>query len=369
MPRGEEMPEYLAPGVYVEETSFRSKSIEGVNTTTTGFLGPARYRPVDLEPEIITSLGEFERVYGDCRQLKYNSATFHNYLWHAARSFFEEGGKRLYISRVFRPLAGTYPPADLSMATQTTPGLYDDGHARASFGGTCPSAGGIHVRSRFPGAAGNMRVRLTVRLGKNILGGTTQAPTVGALSNDDVVWIGDATFPLSSPPGAGTLYLAEFDTTEQTWRFQSSKTRAVSDLRLKHPDPLLSLDPERGAQVRVATVTVTVLQHDGGTLVWEGLPPDPDHQSEGALVSLKSTFASESSNLAQKRTLPIVLVLGNGIADGLAVVDALVAENPDLVGNLNNLTSSDADRSVTVELSGGNDGQRPTADDYRGESR
>src|SRR6267154_865071 len=26
------MPEYLAPGVYVEETSFRSKSIEGVST-------------------------------------------------------------------------------------------------------------------------------------------------------------------------------------------------------------------------------------------------------------------------------------------------------------------------------------------------
>ena len=38
------MPEYLAPGVYVEEVSFRSKSIEGVSTTTTGFVGPARYR-------------------------------------------------------------------------------------------------------------------------------------------------------------------------------------------------------------------------------------------------------------------------------------------------------------------------------------
>ena len=33
------MPEYLAPGVYVEETSFRSKSIEGVGTSTAGFVG------------------------------------------------------------------------------------------------------------------------------------------------------------------------------------------------------------------------------------------------------------------------------------------------------------------------------------------
>lgn len=32
------MPEYLAPGVSVEETSFRSKSIEGVSTSTTAFV-------------------------------------------------------------------------------------------------------------------------------------------------------------------------------------------------------------------------------------------------------------------------------------------------------------------------------------------
>ena len=39
------MPEYLAPGVYVEEISFRAKSIEGVSTTTTGFVGADALRP------------------------------------------------------------------------------------------------------------------------------------------------------------------------------------------------------------------------------------------------------------------------------------------------------------------------------------
>ena len=39
------MPEYLAPGVYVEEVSFRSKSIEGVPTSTTGFAGLDPLRP------------------------------------------------------------------------------------------------------------------------------------------------------------------------------------------------------------------------------------------------------------------------------------------------------------------------------------
>jgi phage tail sheath protein FI len=40
------MPEYLAPGVFVEEVSFRSRSIEGVPTSTTGMAGLTRTGPV-----------------------------------------------------------------------------------------------------------------------------------------------------------------------------------------------------------------------------------------------------------------------------------------------------------------------------------
>src|SRR5215217_2773817 len=154
------MPEYLAPGVYVEEVSFRAKSIEGVSTTTTGLIGPSRFGPIDLEPDLITSLGEFERVYGDRLKLEFDGGlSMHNYLWHAVRAFFEEGGKRLYISRVFRPLAGEYPPADFDQVAAAA-GQYPDGHARRSV----PVGGGtraLRVRSRFPGAAGNFRVRFT----------------------------------------------------------------------------------------------------------------------------------------------------------------------------------------------------------------
>src|SRR5258707_7741186 len=110
------MPEYLAPGVYVEEVS-RTKSIEGVSTTTTGFVGPVRFGPIRLQPDIITSLGEFELVYGDGQPLAFNAGDpnpMDNYVWHATRAFFTEGGKRLYVSRVFRMLDGaTYAaPSD-----------------------------------------------------------------------------------------------------------------------------------------------------------------------------------------------------------------------------------------------------------------
>jgi phage tail sheath protein FI len=54
------MPQYLAPGVYIEEVSFRSKSIEGVSTTVTGFIGPTRFGPVDLDAPLLTSLSDFE---------------------------------------------------------------------------------------------------------------------------------------------------------------------------------------------------------------------------------------------------------------------------------------------------------------------
>ena len=58
------MPEYLAPGVFVEEVSFRAKSIEGVSTSTTAFAGPTRRGPLTGVPEVLTSFADFERLYG-----------------------------------------------------------------------------------------------------------------------------------------------------------------------------------------------------------------------------------------------------------------------------------------------------------------
>lgn len=102
------MPEYLAPGVYVEETSFRAKSIEGVGTSTTGFVGATRYGPIDGEPELMTSFSQFERIYGGLDPLQYEDGSeAPNYLAHAVRVFFNNGGSRLYISRAYgNPLSG-----------------------------------------------------------------------------------------------------------------------------------------------------------------------------------------------------------------------------------------------------------------------
>ena len=85
------MPEYLAPGVYVEETSYRAKSIEGVSTSTAGFVGPTRSGPTSGKPEVLTSFSDFQRVYGGLDDLSFGT----NFLAHGARAFFEEGGARI----------------------------------------------------------------------------------------------------------------------------------------------------------------------------------------------------------------------------------------------------------------------------------
>ena len=98
------MPEYLAPAVYVEETSFRAKSIEGVSTSTTGFVGPTRKGPVDGLPELITSYGDFERIYGGFADLDFQNGTplqNRNYIAHAVKNYFDNGGSRLFVGRVF----------------------------------------------------------------------------------------------------------------------------------------------------------------------------------------------------------------------------------------------------------------------------
>ena len=84
------MPEYLHPGVYVEEVERGSKSIEGVSTSTAGFLGKTERG--SCKPTFVTSFSEYERLYGGFLS--------DSYLTYAVDGFFRNGGKRCYISRI-----------------------------------------------------------------------------------------------------------------------------------------------------------------------------------------------------------------------------------------------------------------------------
>ncbi|WP_156426372.1 phage tail sheath subtilisin-like domain-containing protein [Nocardia jinanensis] len=93
------MPEYLAPGVYVEEISSGPPPIAGVGTTTTGMIGVTRRGPAEGPPTLVTSYAEFVRTFGGAFDFGPAFAE-HRDLPDAVRGFFANGGRRIYISRV-----------------------------------------------------------------------------------------------------------------------------------------------------------------------------------------------------------------------------------------------------------------------------
>lgn len=92
------MPEYLSPGVYVEEFDSGAQPMNGVSTGAAGFTGLAAMGPVCGKPQFITNMADFNRLYGGYL----SEAAFGKYrfLAYAVEHFFINGGTRAYISRV-----------------------------------------------------------------------------------------------------------------------------------------------------------------------------------------------------------------------------------------------------------------------------
>ncbi len=102
------MPEYLSPGVYVEEVATGPRPIEGVSTSTTGFVGLTERGPV--LPRLVTSWPEYERWYGG--YLPRGTS----YLPFGVQGFFTNGGQRAFIARITGAGAGT---ASINLAAPT----------------------------------------------------------------------------------------------------------------------------------------------------------------------------------------------------------------------------------------------------------
>ena len=92
------MAEYLSPGVYVEELESGSKPMEGVSTSTAGFIGLAEKGPVEGVPQLVTSPADFRRTYGG--YLSENEFGEYRFLAYAVDQFFLNGGSRAFIVRV-----------------------------------------------------------------------------------------------------------------------------------------------------------------------------------------------------------------------------------------------------------------------------
>lgn len=151
------MPEYLAPGVFIEEIERGPKPIEGVATSTAAFLGEAERGP--LQPRLVTSYGEYLRLYGDVFATD-------RYLPFGMKLFFDNGGRRCYVCRIVGNGA----------ATSTL------------------SNGGFTLTANGPGDAGN-------RIWARVLQSTTQAPPSPGAASVPIGFRLQLAYFARTPPG------------------------------------------------------------------------------------------------------------------------------------------------------------------------
>jgi phage tail sheath protein FI len=319
------MPEYLAPGVYVEEVSYRASTIQGVPTSVTGFAGLAPFGPVyypggpsTCEPLLVTSFPEFELAYGKLDPLFVGGDWRLPYLAHAARAFFLNGGQLLYISRVFKPTAG-----DLAL-----------GVASAAFAVPTPTASTATWRARWPGSMGNVAVTTTVTRSRDVGVHSGAQPFANTAKSGTVVEVVPAPGPLpaaATPFDPGTLRIVTVnpDGTQTFLKEDGTPDQPnVTDLlSIVQLNVSVSVDSER-------TDAYSRLGLDPSDPQFIQKVLDQDHPVDpNAVIWLDYDFAAVGGANA------ISLLLG-------------------LVGT--------GAPGTTVRLGGGNDGQLPLSSDFLG---
>jgi phage tail sheath protein FI len=408
------MPEYLSPGVYVEETSFRSKSIEGVSTSTAGFVGPTRWGPVSGEPELITNLADFELYYGSLDDLVFTDQpeATPNYLAHGVRAFFEEGGQRLYVSRVFSF------GKDSNGKEQFIYPHDNDGIPQGFYATADIPTEPLSLVARYPGAAGNILVTITARVGTNALL-TSPKPGIqpGSKESQDpknrmptglaqvqsLSLVHAYTPPTSRNPSGGDpldgLYLAHWNAKSANppqWELISIDhqnnlhTHSLSDLY--NNDPNITIRP---------LALLVEVQHP--TVSPQGIPSFGDARTLGVFGfdpripgTLTSTFVHQPTTHFEALTIPFVFEPKKPLKDFLptkekemvneadretafntytlafatALLDApppgVSPLDPSILGALNSGTTKLALLRAQYRLTGGNDGALPNPANYEG---
>lgn len=107
------MPQYLSPGVYIEELDVGPHPIQGVSTSTTGMVGVTVRGPTGGKPQLVTTFNDYQQIFGGFLPAldagtarRWESASnLEGGAWQrfplAVKAFFDNGGQQLYVKRVF----------------------------------------------------------------------------------------------------------------------------------------------------------------------------------------------------------------------------------------------------------------------------
>ena len=370
------MAQYLSPGVYVEEIS-SPQTIEGVSTSTAGFVGPTRFGPITGTPTVLTFLSDYVAIYGSLDPLEFDDrGPMINYLGQSIREFYDNGGSLCYVSRIFDTPEGAVnaAPSPPDVALFNGPVPYGYSWAQQTSGGSPPLPETIAWTGRYPGIAGDVTLLITLTSSPNVLSQIV-AGSPATLTNTlrgtlpfDVVWIS----PVASPPTpgvGGTLYWAENylnkATGQMSWRFHLVTDTAPgsgSDISLL---PL-------GTEVRVLRANLQIAYQDSTprTDVYTGVTFDPR-----STQSFTGQFGPNLSNGTAQLQVPVVFNFAEtsppssappSVAAGIEIAQIMLDEvwNQSKVSVPDLIAGNPA--QVTVALEWGSDGDRPLATDYQG---
>jgi phage tail sheath protein FI len=107
------MPQYLSPGVYVEEKDPGPRPIVGVSTSIAGAVGVTAKGPTSGKPRLVTSFADFVAYFGGYTPEPSDPAIVNDWAgsdteggrwWqfaHSVEGFFLNGGQQLFVKRVF----------------------------------------------------------------------------------------------------------------------------------------------------------------------------------------------------------------------------------------------------------------------------
>jgi len=268
------MPEYLAPGVYIEEIP-GNRAIEGVSTSTAGMVGFTQRGP-ENKPTLVTSFGAFNRVFGgfiDQRRLA-NPASKLDMLPYAVQGFFGNGGARAYIVRIVGPAATSASVqvhgTDLTQGVSTElSGAVAKGSAEIAVADATNIANGTQLlisdadRTELvtaTGGASGTRLRLN-------------APLANAGADNDPVVVQTftpgAAFPVNGATSAGATTLALTDPTGlvagNILRITDSANAALTEYVTVTTNDTADVDQALLFAHAQATTTVEVVAAAAGT--------------------------------------------------------------------------------------------------------
>jgi hypothetical protein len=145
------MPNYLSPGVYVEEVEAGSRPIEGVGTAVAAFVGLAMRGPANT-PTLVTNWSQFTTTFGEFIE--------GSYLAHAVYGYFLNGGGAAYVVRVGAD--GVMPTASAELPSAADKGKPAFRVAALESG---PSGNDLTVEVEAPADAAEGTFKLVVKQG------------------------------------------------------------------------------------------------------------------------------------------------------------------------------------------------------------